>query len=334
MDKLRFLFCVGLALITSLPAQAEEFSYAKNTFISYWNCLAIYPGSSLEVNEKVWIFSENESPVIGKVSHVISSVDARKQALEFGVDKVMSDKSLWDGCTHLFRGEQTESLAQVTPKPESENSLVGLVIRGLPQNAWISSGKGASVSMRVKDNPYIKSVRHLVNKACFTANSLTRIKRFPIREGREIIQLDIGKAKKVSPQKRRRNIAEAMRQAENNYEKWAWPEYKERKLKELEEKEFIESVEICRFFLDGKRVLKAEKISRRTGVDERVDTPTDLYPDNWADTTISVLGFISLNEGKNWDVLRVNEGFEGMLYSIEQLDGSIIHYSFDLYTPH
>jgi hypothetical protein len=81
-------------------------------------------------------------------------------------------------------------------------------------------------------------------------------------------------------------------------------------------------------------VVKAEKISRRTGVDERVDTAPDLNTENWADTTTSAIGFISLNEGKDWDVLLVDGGWEGINYSIQRLDDSIVHYSRSLYTHH
>ena len=125
-----------------------------------------------------------------------------------------------------------------------------------------------------------------------------------------------------------------MQQKERIYQKWAWPKYKKEILKELEKKNFVESVEICRFFLDGKRVLKEMKISRSTGVEERVETAPDLNTDNWADTTDSAVGFISLNEGKDWDVILVDVGWEGIYYSIEQLNGSAVHYKRYLYTYH
>ncbi|HWR77737.1 MAG TPA: hypothetical protein VN283_11075 [Thiobacillus sp.] len=337
MNKRRFsAFCVCVVLAASVLAQAEaEFSYDKNTFINYHNCLGIYPETSLALNEKVWIFSSGLSPKIGKVVHVIPAAEAQKKFDGLGFDKVWHDKPLWAeiGCAHSFRGDMPESLARVTP--ESGDSFgLGFAIRGLPAGAWIAEGRGDSVSMGAKDNPYVELVRHLVTDACYTPDSLIRVRQFPIRKGRAIIQLDIGKVKKVSPEKRRQNIEEEMRRAERVYAKWAWPEYKKKKLEELERKDFVESVEICRFFLDEKRVLKAEEISRRTGVDERVDTAPDLNTDNWADTTTSAIGFISLNEGKDWDVLLVDVGWEGINYSIQRLDDSIVHYSRSLYTHH
>ena len=260
-------------------------------------------------------------------------MEAQKKFDALGFIKVYEDKHLWAeiGCAHSYRGDMPEALAQVTP--ESQDSI-GFAIRGLPADAWISKGKGESVSMDVKNNPYVESVRHLVTEACYAPDALVRAIRFPIQQGREITQLDIGKVKLFSSKRRKQIIDEEMKQAERGYHKWAWPEEKKRVLVKLESKNYVESVEICRFLLDSKRVLKSEKISRSTGVDERVDTSPELDTNNWADTTDSAIGFISLNEGKVWDGLFVDVGFEGINYSIERLNNSVDQYSRSLYTHH
>lgn len=336
MKKLRyFAFCVSIVLIASVPVQAAVvFSYDKNTFINYWSCLGIYPGASLKPVEKVWVFSKDLPPMSSTVAHVVPAADAEKQFNALGFDNVYKDKLLWAGigCAHYYRGDMPESLARVIPEPE--DSAIGFAIRGLPESAWVSQGTGESVPMSVKGNPYIGVVRHHVTDACYVPDSVIRVRQFPTRNGRAIVQLDIGKIKKVSPEKRKQNIEEEMRRIESVYAKWAWPEYKKKELEEWERKDFVESVEICRFFLDGSRVLKKEKISRRTDVDERVDTAPDLNTDNWADTTTSVVGFISLNEGKDWDALFVDVGWEGINYSIERLGSSVVHYERSLYTYH
>lgn len=338
MDKLQyFAFCVSIVFVASMPAQAEvEFSYNKNTFINYWSCLGIYPGTTLGDGEKVWTFSMEQSLSIGKVVHVIPAAEAKKKFDALGFNKAYDDKPLWAeiGCAHSYRGDMPVSLARVNPEPK-DSSSIGFAIRGLPEGAWIAGGKSDSVALDVKNNPYMESVRHLVTDACFAPDSLIRVKQFPIKkEGSAIIQLDIGKVKKVSPEKRRQKIEEEMQRIESVYAKWAWPEYKKKELEKWERKDFVESAEICRFYLNKNRVLKAEKFSRSTGVDERVDTPTDLNTDNWADTLTSAVGFISLNEGKDWDVLFVNVGFEGINYYIEQFKGSVVHYNRFLYTYH
>lgn len=319
-----------------VPAQAGgEFSYGKNTFISYWSCFGIYPGTTLVAEEKVWLFTKDLSPVLGKVVHVVPAAGAQKKFDAFGFDKVYKDKPLWAeiGCVHRYRGDMPASLARVTPEPEDSDGL-GFAIRGLPEGVWIAEGNGDSVAMDVKDNPYVETVRPLVTDACYAPDSMIRVRQFPVRNGHAIVQLDIGKAKKVSPEKRKQNLEEEMQRVESVYAKWAWPEYKKKTLEEWEKKDFLESVEICRFFLEGKRVLKTEKISRQTGVEERVDTATDLNTDNWADTTDSAIGFISLNEGKNWDALFVDVGWEGIVYSIERLNGSVELFEHYLYTYH
>ncbi len=336
MNKCGFLaFCVSMFLGASLPAQAAaQFSYGENTFIAADNCLGIYPGPSLTPGEKVWIFSTGMSPRLGSVDHIISAAEAKKRFDGLGFDKVWADKKLWVeiGCIYPFRGDMPESVARVGPDPE--DGAVGFAIRGLPAEALIAGGKGESVPMSLKDNPYVDAVQPLVTTACYAPDSLVRVRRFPIREGRTIVQLDIGKIKEVSAEAKKRKIEEEMQRAESGYAKWAWPEYKKKTLEKLERKVFVESVEICRFFLDEKRVLKAEKISRRTGEEERVDTPVDLDGGNWAETTNSAIGFISLDEGKNWDVLLVDVGFEGINYAIQRLDGSAVYYRRSLYTDH
>lgn len=331
-------FCVSVVFVACMSAEAEvevEFSYEKNTFINYYNCLGIYSGTSLDPDEKIWMFSKDQSPTLGKVVHVIKAADAKKRFDALGFNKVYSDKPRWAeiGCVHSFRGDMPESLARTSPESKDSSNL-GFAIRGLPAGAWISQGKRDSASMDIKDNPYVGLVRHLVTDACYASGSLIRVREFPIRKGRTIIQLDIGKVKNVGPEKRKQKIDEEIQRVESVYAKWAWPEYKKKTLEEWERKDFIESVEICRFYLDGDRVLKDEEISRRTGVDERVDTAPDLNTDNWADTTDVAVGFISLNEGKDWDALLVDVGWEGIHYSIQRLNSSVVHYNRQLYTYH
>lgn len=263
MSNRQFLgFCMCIVFIASTQAQTEaEFAYDKNTFIKYKGCLGIYPGTSLELTQKVWIFSIEQTPVFSEVVHIIPAAEAQKKLDEIGVNKAGEDKSLWAkiGCAHSFRGDMPESLARVTPVETGDTFGLGFAIRGLPAGAWISEGRGDVIAMSVKDNPYVGLVRHLLTDACYASDSLIHVRQFPIRKGRAIIQLDIGKVELVSPEKRRLNIEEEMQRAEGLYAKWAWPEYKKEKLTELERKNFIESVEICRFFLDEKRIVKIDK---------------------------------------------------------------------------
>lgn len=331
-----FILCVSVVFIASITSQSQfKFSYEKNTFISYFNCLGIYPGTSLKRNEKVLFFSDKQIPGVVKIANLIGAKEAEQRFKVLGFDKVYADKRLWAeiGCVHSFRGDMPESLARMSPQPKDSVSF-GLALRGLPAGAWISSGKGDSAAMKIKGNPYLRVVRPFLTNDCYSSGSLIRVKKFPVRKGHTIVQLDIGKVKRLSPEKRRQKIEEELKQAESLYQKWAWLKYKPKIKKELEQIDYFESVEICRFFLDGKRILKKKKITRRTGVEERVDTAPDLNADNWADTTDTAIGFISLNQGKDWDVVLVDAGWEGIYYLIERLNGSAIHYKRYLYTYH
>jgi hypothetical protein len=272
------------------------------------------------------------SPITGNVNHVINAAEAQKKLDAYGFDAVAKDKKLEEeiGCVQWFRGDMPESLARVDQKAGG----VGFVIRGLPTGTWIAEGKGESVAMAVKDNPYVEVVRHLVTDECYAPDSLIRVKRFPVRQGPVIVQLEIGKFKKASPEKQKQMIQEEMERVERIFAKWAWPEYKKKALEELEKNGFVESVQICRFYLDGKRVLKAEKISRGTEVDEQIDAARDLDPDHWSDTTDSAIGFISLNEGKDWDALFVDLREDEIGYSIKRLNGFGKHYGRSLRVYH
>lgn len=330
-----FAFYVTMMFFIPMSVQADvEFSYGNNTFIKYNECLGVYLGTKLNLQDDVLIFSLDQSPAQARISNLIPFAEAKKRLEEIGVTKAVEDKQLWAeiGCASSFSGDMPEVVARVAPEPK--DSAIGFAIRNLPTDAWISEGKGDFMSMSVKDNPFVRKVQDRVTDTCYVTDSLVRVRQFPVGHGRAITQLDIGRIKKFSPEKRKQIIEEELRQAEQGYYKWAWPKEKQRVLEELERKTYIKSVKICRFFLDGSRVLKSENISRDTGEDERVDTPTDLDADNWADTTDSTIGFISLNEGKDWDALIVDVGFEGILYSIQRISNSTVQYTHNLYTYH
>jgi hypothetical protein len=172
----------------------------------------------------------------------------------------------------------------------------------------------------------VATVRHLTTPACLAPDSLVRMRKFPVHEGREIIQLDIGKLKYLSPEARKQKIAAELQRREDQYYKWAWPEEKPKILAELEKKDYVESAEICRFYLDGSHILGAKNFSRMFG-DESNGYVDEFDSKSWADTFDNAIGFISLNEGQDWDVLRVNESFDVIHYAIERADGSIKHFS-------
>lgn len=306
------------------------FTYDTNTFVIYNDCLGVYPGTSLLPQEEIWSFAP---PTQGRVTRVIPAKTALEKLEKVGFGTAAKDPDLAAelNCAFQFRADLPLSLAQVSHG--SEGIGVGLAIRNLPAKAWIAQGGEKSIPMALTDNPYVATVRHLTTPACLAPDSLVRMRKFPVREKREIIQLDIGKLKYLSPEARKQKIAAELQSAENSYQKWAWPEYKQKELAELEKKDYVESAEICRFYLDGSHILGVKNFTRQFG-DESNGYVDEFDSKSWTDTFDEAIGFISLNEGQDWDVLRVDVGFDEIYYSIERSDGSIKHFSKSLRIVH
>lgn len=332
MNKHMFgvVLLMGMMTMTAAAEQSSPaltavagFTYDTNTFVIYNDCLGVYPGASLQPQEEVWSFAP---PTQGRVTRVIPAATAREKLEKMGFRTKAEDPDLAAelGCAFWFRADSPLWLAQVSHG--SEGIGVGLAIRNLPAKAWIARGGGESAPMALTDNPYVATVRHLTTPVCLAPDSLVRMRKFPVHKEREIIQLDIGKLKYLSPETRKQKIAAELQRREDQYYKWAWPEYKQEILAELEKKDFVESAEICRFYLDGSHILGAKNFSRQVG-DESNGYVDQFDSESWADTFDEAIGFISLNEGQDWDVLRVDESFEVIDYAIERADGSIKHFS-------
>lgn len=328
---------MGMVTMTTAAEQSSPaltavagFTYDKNTFVIYNDCLGVYPGTSLQPQEEIWSFAP---PTQGRVTRVIPAKTALEKLEKMGFRTIANDPDLAAelNCAFQFRADLPLSLAQVSHV--SEGIGVGLAIRNLPAKAWIARGAGESVPMALTDNPYVATVRHLTTPACLAPDSLVRMRKFPVHEGREIIQLDIGKLKYLSPKARKQKIAAELQRAANLYEKWAWSEYKQKELAELKKKDFVESAEICRFYLDGSHILGVKNFTRQFG-DESNGYVDQFDSKSWADTFDRAIGFVSLNEGQDWDVLRVDVGFDEIYYSIERSDGSIKHFSKSLRIAH
>ena len=309
---------------------AASFTYDTNTFVIYNDCLGVYPGASLQPQEEIWSFAPATQ---GRVSRVIPAQTAQEKLEKMGFRTIAKDPDLAAelNCAFQFRADLPLSLAQV---PHGSKGIgVGLAIRNIPAKAWIAQGGEKSVPMALTNNPYVATVRHLTPPACLAPDSLVRMRKFPVHEGREIIQLDIGKLKYLSPEARKQRIAAELKEAENSYEKWAWPEYKQKILAKLEKKDFVASAEICRFYLDGSHILGVKNFLRKFG-DESNGYVDEFDSKSWAHTFDEAIGFVSLSEGQDWDVLRVDVGFDIIYYSIERSDGSFKHFSQSLRIAH
>ena len=330
-----FLVVLLIGMVTTATAAEHSspvasFTYDTNTFVIYNGCLGVYPGASLQPQEEIWSFAP---PTQGRVTRVFPAEATLEKFQKMGFGPAEKDPVLAAefNCALRFRDDLPLSLAQVS---HGSNAIgEGFAIRNLPAKAWIAQEGGKFVSAALKDNPYVAMVRHLTTPACLMPGSLVSMRKFPVREGREIIQMDIGKLKYLSPKARKQKIAAELKEAENLYEKWAWPEYKQKKLVELEKKDFVESAEICRFYLDGSHILGVKNFTRRFGAENNgyVD---EFDSKSWANTFDKAIGFVSLNEGQDWDVLLVDVGLYVIEYSIERSDGSIKHFNKTFLTNH
>lgn len=313
------------SLVSVLLSAAGKFFYEGNTFDHRHGCVGSFDTKSfLVLNEKVWIFSVDSSIVAGEVvsivpkaKEILSGPNAHGTAF---VDEKIE-------CFRTLFADRDRHKTIVKIKPAADDSL-GIVIRGLPANAWLLSGLGKPVFMTAKDNPYVESVRHLVTDACYAPDSRVEVRTSPVLNGRSIVQLVIGKAKKVSLEKRRQIIKEKSLEYETAHYK-KFPEYKKELLDKIEGTDFFESVEICRFFLEGKRVLKADSFSHVSGLHRDWGHEVLLDSRDWPYLRESSLGFISLDEGKNWDAVFIAYGMETTNFMIQSLDldsASVTHY--------
>lgn len=319
---------IASSLASVLLSAAGKFSYEGNTFHHRRGCAGSFDTKPFMVlNEKVWIFSIGSSLVAGEVvsivpmakaKEILSGPNARETAF---VDEKIE-------CFRTLFADREGHAAIAKIKPAGDDSL-GVVVRGLPANAWLLSGLGKPVSMTVKDNPYVESVRHIVTDTCYAPDSRVEVRKSPELNGRSIVQLVIGKAKKVSLEKRKQIIEKQSLEYETAHYK-RFPEYKKERADEIEGTDFFESAGICRFFLDGKRVLKADSFSHVSGLNRDWGHEVLLDSRDWPYLRESSLGFISLDEGKNWDAVFIAYGMETTNFMIQSLDSaSVTHYHGD-----
>jgi hypothetical protein len=80
-------------------------------------------------------------------------------------------------------------------------------------------------------------------------------------------------------------------------------------------------IKYCDFTIHNKtKVLSSDIGDRSSEVEEHVDAaPPDLNEENWADTSVKTLGYLSLDQGKSWIILTVDRGFEGLGFKISRV---------------
>lgn len=301
--KLKYSILFAGAALALLPsavmAMDKKAVYGKeNVFDVVGGCIGAGPGTVLSLKEKFRMFLRDDGPFdsktppdTGEVSRAISAKEAAEKFKSFAsatkssFDRVYHDKPLWEeiGCVHILRSEDAVggTLARITPATDDS---YGLAIRNLPAQTWVLQGLGKPVSMSVKGNPYVETVKHLVTGACYGPDSRVEVSETSVLNGRSIVQLVIGKVKK---------------NAQNGA--------------------YLDSAENCRFFLDGKRVLMTETFSHVAGPNPSWGEIT-LEDKDWPFLRESNLGFISLDAGKTWEAIQMLYGMETVNYIIMGID--------------
>lgn len=339
------LSILSAMLFASTAVSAGKFSYKDNVFEIKQGCVGIQKGQSLTLNEEVLVFLRGAPHTTGKVVGFVPMAKAKKM---FSVplvdgkwwprDIISKDKPLWEeiGCFDTLSAGDDGYTAIAKIKIMTDDPY-GIVIRGLPADAWIYSGLGKPVAMAVKDNPYVALVRHLVTDACYAPHSIVEISKSNELNGRSIVQLVIGRGKKVSPERREQLMKAEWEQESEQYvnersrEHWLrFPDYKKEQLEKIDRKikgkDYFESANVCRYLLDGKRVLKADTISVESGPHPSWG---DLQYDSsqWPFLREDSLAFISLDEGKNWDAIFMAYGMETTNFMIQSLASApVTHY--------
>jgi hypothetical protein len=83
----------------------------------------------------------------------------------------------------------------------------------------------------------------------------------------------------------------------------------------------IKRISIRRFFLIDGRLTASEEYERESGMEERADTEApELTYENWSRSeTEETVAFASRDEGRSWERLSTNVGFEGIHWIVQSM---------------
>jgi hypothetical protein len=281
--------------------------------------------------EKVWIFVRGREPFQREVSRVVDVVSIQKKHDAFRLTKAHEDKALLEEvpCIGSLYSFEPRFIAEIARESLNRDGY-GIVVRGLPANVLIANGPGTPARLEMDKSPYAPLVKHLAAEACRAPGSTAQSRTFQAGAGRELVQLEFAKIEKLSPATRKKYIEEAMRGVDQEEAMWSkhpghyktakeWMEYRQEVTAATEKKEYAESMDVCQVFLYGNRVLKTNKIEHRPGPNYSMDGRIHI---SRIERGGDVLGFISLDNGKDWDMLHLAYGYESVNYIIQRISDS------------
>ncbi len=281
----------------SSSSRAHELSragawFAAHTFCGINRCLTVEKGRRLAQGDRVLVFAGGQPARASRVSWLFDADSARRIFEQLGFDGVYADTALWNeiGCYWGLRNGDSPpaSIARYEPIDRSGEGLP-LAIEGLPSTALVLGGDGTALGPRELDALF-RRLASSVPPAFFGRKVLRVGRRYGAGRGHELVELFLGR-----------------------------PAYSADGAGAP-----IDSIEICRLFVHGRRVLAVERFTRSSSREEHVDVePPRLDPGNWYLTSEETVGYLSLDRGESWDRLSIDVGFEGVGWAILRLEDGL-----------
>lgn len=278
--------------------------FASHTFLGMDGCLAVHGGPRLDHGDSVFIFEAGKPVKTRRISYVISGDSAKQIFDERRFDGVYRDKALWNriGCYWALRTYQPPfSLARYETADSADEGSISLAIEGMPASTVMVEGDGSLL-----DRQDLGALEHGIT--AFVPEEFSRSKvlragrRLGSGPGHDLLEVLLGR-----------------------------PFYNASGAGAP-----IDSIEICRLFMQNGRALAVERYSRVSGQEEHVDLEAPrLDESNWFQPRDVTLGFLSFDGGATWDRISIDVGFEGISWTISRLSEGLPQlWEFYLYTAH
>ena len=309
---IRTALWVTIASLTSpTPLTAAEPApdawFASHAFIAMDECVAVGTGQTLKTGDRVSTFEAGQPVSERRIMDVVDADSAKPVFDRLHFQGVYGDKPLWGriGCFWGLRAFAAPfRLAHLDPEgapAADDGSGAPLVIEGLAATAIRIGSDGSPLD--------------------------------PAELGRLKIQLDSSSRREFSGAKTlcagiRYHPVEGHTLTEVYF---GYPFY-HRGIGEAP----IDSIHILRLVLHNGREISFQQWIRISGQEEHVDQePPQLDENNWWQTSVETLGFLSLDGGRSWLRLDRDGGFEGIDWAVWRLSGEDqLLWDLYLYTAH
>lgn len=275
--------------------------FAAHAFIGMGGCLAVREGQRLEQGGRVVVFTPAKPCRAARIAYGVSGDSMRQVFDERGFNGVYSDRALWNriGCYWGLSDRGNSPPISISRYDESDSSVEDLpiAIDGLPASAIEVGADGIRLD-RTELRTLKSKVAAWVPSAFSRGKVLRAGRRYGSGGSHELVEVFFGKPFGTGTP--------------------------------------FDSVQICRLFLHNGQVLCIDRFSRVSGQEERADTePPNLDERNWFLLSEDTSGFLSLDAGRTWERLAVDNGFEGYLWSVSHLAKNMPRvWDFYLYQSH